>query len=245
MLRQSERGGQGGRLKHLEQQSPTPKLVAEQPGALGGQRSQSRGKSYLIAVGMAVCLISLTGWGLTSLLGARHTDRVSEKERTQLVVAFNQLKSVELPAVSESELTGAIDSMQLSPADRAALVKELALSSSSSRPLAPPADARQVPAPPLSASAQKLTLAWITVWDTHAEDGDIVQIQSGGYRREVTLMNRPTQVAVPVPPNGILNITGIRDGGGGITIGAMSGTSTVALPLMSEGQVIGIPVTAR
>jgi len=97
----------------------------------------------------------------------------------------------------------------------------------------------------IAAAPQKQLLVWFTLWDTHAQDGDVVQIRSGGYQREVTLMNKPTRFAVPVPSSGVLNIIGIRDGGGGITVGAMSGESPVALPLMSEGQVLGIPVAVR
>jgi hypothetical protein len=86
-------------------------------------------------------------------------------------------------------------------------------------------------------------LAWISLWDTDAEDGDAVRIDSQGYSRTVLLSKQPVTFAIPVPANGIVNITGVRDGeGGGVTVGLASGASKAVFPIMSVGQVLGLRV---
>jgi hypothetical protein len=90
----------------------------------------------------------------------------------------------------------------------------------------------------------RVELAWITIWDTHAEDGDIVRLESEGSPSvEVLARNAPTTVAFPMPASGVVNLTGMVDGGGGITIAAKSGAAQVAMPSMQPGQSLGIPVT--
>jgi hypothetical protein len=94
---------------------------------------------------------------------------------------------------------------------------------------------------PAAQHAQRISLAWITLWDTDAEDGDVVRIDSGGYSRTVTLTKEPVTIAVPVPRNSIISVTGIRDGeGGGITVGLASGVSRAIFPIMSVGQTLGL-----
>ena len=46
-----------------------------------------------------------------------------------------------------------------------------------------------------------------------------------------------------MPASGVVNLTGMVDGGGGITIAAKSGAAQVAMPSMQPGQSLGIPVT--
>ena len=86
-----------------------------------------------------------------------------------------------------------------------------------------------------------MALAWITLWDTDAEDGDVVRIDSGGYSRTITLSKQPVTIAVPVPHDSVISVTGIRDGeGGGITVGLASGASRAVFPIMSVGQTLGL-----
>jgi hypothetical protein len=89
-------------------------------------------------------------------------------------------------------------------------------------------------------------LAWITLWDTDVEDGDVVRIDSEGYSRRVVLTKRGTTFAVPVSRTGIVTVTGLKDGdGGGITVGLESGGSRAVFPIMSTGQSLGLAVTMR
>jgi hypothetical protein len=60
----------------------------------------------------------------------------------------------------------------------------------------------------------------------------------------VTLTKQPVRFAVPVPRDGVIKITGIRDGeGGGITVGLASGTSQAVFPIMSVGQTLDLKVS--
>lgn len=237
-------------MKHLEQDSAEPAPLpraAERPRT---PREPGRRASYAGAVLLGIALVAGGGWGLTSLFGARHVDRVTDQDRTQRDAAFAQAKPLALPRVSQAEWHDALESMKLAPADRAALLKDVVVPGSADAATAP-APAAATPTPsvravpsPATAAPKKAVLVWLTLWDTHAQDGDVVLVQSGGYQQEVTLLNKPARIAVPVPPSGVINIVGVHDGGGGITIGAMSGESPVALPVMSEGQTLGVPVAA-
>lgn len=85
-------------------------------------------------------------------------------------------------------------------------------------------------------------LIYVTLWDDVAVDGDVVRLSSNGLSIDLSLSHQPTRVAIPAPPQGVVNLTGVRDGGGGITVAVMSGSEHVPLPPMSPGQKIGIPV---
>jgi hypothetical protein len=109
--------------------------------------------------------------------------------------------------------------------------------SAQSGPSARPAPSAQ----PAVRETARLSLAWITLWDTDAEDGDVVRIDSGGYSRTITLSKQPVTIAVPVPHDSVISVTGIRDGeGGGITVGLASGASRAVFPIMSVGQTLGL-----
>jgi hypothetical protein len=141
--------------------------------------------------------------------------------------------------------------MGLDPAQQAALLSKLEASVTTpgapsavaqARPVAPHAPVAAAHAQP-AAQVPRLQLAWLTVWDTDAEDGDAVRIDSGGYSRTITLTKAPVTFAVPVPGDSILRVTGIRDGeGGGITVGLASGGSRAIFPIMSVGQALGLNV---
>ncbi|MCA3586041.1 MAG: hypothetical protein IOD03_20495 [Methylocystis sp.] len=121
---------------------------------------------------------------------------------------------------------------------------------------APPRAARPQPAaqstPEPRAAAQpvaddevELPLAWLTLWDHRDEDGDIVRVVSEGYMRTVPILNAPVTLAVPAPASGVVNIIGIHDGTGGITVGIRSGVTPVLLPVLSVGQAVGVPIVVR
>lgn len=130
--------------------------------------------------------------------------------------AFQAVGAVELEPVPSAERQRAIADLQLPPDQAARLASDVA-----------------------SGAAK---LVYITLWDDMAEDGDVVEVTSNGLARQVVITNAPTRIAMLAPPQGVVNLAGINDGGGGITIAAMSGSQRVALPYLVPGQRIGIPV---
>lgn len=90
----------------------------------------------------------------------------------------------------------------------------------------------------------RVKLAWLTLWDTHAEDGDILRFESAAsIPIEVMALNAKTTIAIPYPPDGNVIVTGVQDGGGGITIALESGAARIAWPTMAPGDTLNLPVT--
>jgi len=183
-------------------------------------------------------------------------DHVSSVERQARQHAFDTMKVFPLAEVREDEQNAALRSMNLSESERNALVARM--TSGEHQP--PSGDlketnqasqlknrSRHVAAPTTREASRsrdnRVRLAWLTLWDSDVEDGDVVRIDSEGYSRIVVLTKSPVTFAVPIPSTGTINVTGIRDGdGGGITAGIASGSSKVVLPVMSVGQVLGLKV---
>ena len=86
----------------------------------------------------------------------------------------------------------------------------------------------------------KIKLAWITVWDDMSVDGDIINIQAGGFSSQISLTHEKQKMAVPINSNGV-TITGVADGGGGITLGFLTSSGAMNLPVIATGQTISIP----
>ena len=203
-----------------------------------------------IAIGGGVYAHFTTGADIWT--APSQTDRLSDAEVQQRQRAFEALGPLTLQVVPIADVSSAVDGMRLTTAEKDALLRE-------SRGAAAPAEVVPTtpaegtpasnPAPisaPRAASAEKnpLRLAWITLWDTDVQDGDVVRIDSQGYSRTITLTKRGATFAVPVPADGIVTVTGIKDGdGGGITVGLASGAAKAVFPIMSTGQSLGLRVT--
>lgn len=183
------------------------------------------------------------------------SDSLTNSQQQERASSFAALVALPLTLVTTTEVPSAIEGMHLSPSAKQSLLFDLAqLPQSASGPDAGETtqtkamyNQSEINSPsPHKVSPSKISslrLAWITLWDTDAEDGDAVRIDSHGYSRTVVLTKQPITFAIPVPITGNVNITGIRDGeGGGITVGLASGTSKVVFPIMSVGQVLGLKV---
>jgi cell division protein FtsN len=168
-------------------------------------------------------------------------DNISPEQQQERLAAFDALGAMQMMVVPQKDIAAAVDGMQLSPEAKQALMADLAgtRGQAAQHSAAPAASKEASPQP-------RFRLVWITLWDTDVEDGDVVRIDSQGYSRTVVLKKAPTTFAVPVPGDGIISVTGIRDGdGGGITVGLASGESKAVFPVMSEGQVLGLRVKAK
>jgi hypothetical protein len=161
-------------------------------------------------------------------------DHVSDAERQQRQQAFAALGTLPLRVVEPAEVSAAVEGMGLTPQGKRALLADAAAPTPRETPATQSATAHTEP----------LRLAWITLWDTDVEDGDVVRIASEGYSRTITLTKRGNTFAVPIPANGVITVTGIRDGdGGGITVGLASGPVKAIFPIMSTGQSLALNVT--
>lgn len=160
--------------------------------------------------------------------------------------AFAAMGALQLAMIPDHDLNRAVNTMSLPLQQKQALLQNTQTpsiaprASAMVRELAKRASKATLPAP---AETQRLQLAWLTLWDTDIEDGDVVRIDSQGYSRTITLTKAPVTFAIPVPVDGVVKVTGIRDGdGGGITVGLASGASRAVFPIMSREQVLGLRV---
>ncbi|RDU96109.1 hypothetical protein [Trinickia dinghuensis] len=207
----------------------------------------------------------------SALFAADSGDSVSASDQKARIEAFQALKYLVVSKVSAAEMPAAIDSMHLNADEqsklRADLVRNAAASSQRGADTRLPAakeagehagaatahaaaktdptalEQAKLPLAAPAAQAAQPVLAWVRLWDSDVEDGDVVRIDSDGYSRTVTLTKRGITFAVPVSANGQIRITGVRDGdGGGITVGLGSGSAQAILPIMSVGQVLSLNV---
>ena len=91
----------------------------------------------------------------------------------------------------------------------------------------------------------KFRLAWLTVWDWDTAPGEVgntISILSDDYRRYVTLTERRTPIAIPVPRSGYIEMRGEVSEDDNISISLLSGTQPIALPIMSPGQALRVQV---
>ncbi|MBB4000489.1 hypothetical protein [Aureimonas pseudogalii] len=145
--------------------------------------------------------------------GGNGTDRLSAAEAAQRESTFAGM--IALPLVASGERDAAIDTMALPPKAQASLKADL--------------------------EAGRSALAWIEVWDDQAADGDRIRISAGGFDLDLDLYKAPHRIGIPVTgPSPGLAITGLHDGGGGITVGIQTLKGTVLTPVIRPGQVLPI-----
>ncbi len=207
-------------MKHIEPQQAAPRP----------QPARARKSSHLGWVALLLAVTLGLGAAGNAMFGSPSPDRLSPGQTTQLRQDFDQrpARRLRLQAVPEAEQAKAMDSMQLSPTERAMLEAQL-------KPTAAPGGQAQP-------GAQPLHLAWVTVWDHVAQDGDVVAIISGGFRREVVITHAQQTIAIPVDTEGSVHVLGVHDGGGGITVGLAGPSGQVLLPVMSVGEPLTLPV---
>jgi hypothetical protein len=148
------------------------------------------------------------------------SDHLSQSEAAARVTAFAAAGRISLQEVSRAERAQAVaQTMELSPNDQKAVLADV--------------------------EADRIKLVWLTLWDDVREDGDIVRVDSGNFSRLVLLQHAPLRIAIPAPANGVVALTGVQDGGGGVTVAVMSGADRIKIPRMSPGQTIDIPVAVQ
>lgn len=90
-------------------------------------------------------------------------------------------------------------------------------------------------------SQKRVTLAEVYLYDTASSDGDVVALVSGKVRYDIPLTHKQTRVIVPIT-DGKLMMQGVRDGGGGITVGVRTEDGEeITSPVMKVGQIVEVP----
>ncbi len=171
-----------------------------------------RRKPVLVAVAVTAAL----GLGAAIVTVTGHggaSDRLTAAQTTQRASAFTG--TLALPLVALSDRDAAIGTMALPPEAEASLKADL--------------------------EAGRTGLAWLSLWDDQAEDGDSVRISASGFALDLELYNAPHRIGIPVAGQSPgLAITGLHDGGGGITLGIQTTDGVVLTPVLQPGQVLPI-----
>lgn len=209
-------------MKHLE---PLQKTVSDMEDKLV---SSARPSAFKLLVA-AVLLVGGAGFGMTRLWNASTSDNISDSRKSELVAEFAQLKSVEIERVAEQDVDAALDTMRLSPDQRQQLKTKVS-------------ENRASLSPSLNLEVDPSQLVWITLWDFASADGDVVHLSSAGYESDVTLQKQHIRIAVPLDSSKTVKVTGVHDGGGGITLGVQKGASPFMLPVLRPGQTLTLPV---
>jgi hypothetical protein len=84
----------------------------------------------------------------------------------------------------------------------------------------------------------------IQVWDTCAEDGDVVDIiVDGVVFASVALKHAPTSVSIPCGEGSSIGIGATHDGGGGVTLGVSTSAGQFFTPILRPGETLPLGVS--
>lgn len=213
-------------MKHLE---PEQQPITSQ--SLKKQKISSPASGWkLITIG--VVLVASIGYAMNAAWNLAPVDRISDATKAELTAKFLALESVKLEPVAKQDIDTALNSMGLSPDQRRSLQETLTINNTehnSQSKLSQPDNA---------------ALVWVNLWDSVSADGDIVTVSSAGYSVEILLQKAHARIAIPIDEaTSEITITGVRDGGGGITLGVQSGYAPTILPVMRVGEVLSLPVS--
>ena len=203
------------------------------------QREKPQQKSLIPALLTAALVIGLGGWGLTRFFddgnsggvpASTAADNLTQAEKDARAQQFAAVPRYALRRLDATEARSVIQNLPLPDAQKAALTENIAP--------ATPAGQTQAAQPAWENGGQQMVE--LVLWDNVAEDGDVVQVSSLGYSQTITITHAPQTIYFPAQYDVPVTITGIHDGGGGITLGFTGSGQPVSLPVMAEGQVISL-----
>lgn len=167
---------------------------------------------------VAVALTAIIATGAVLLMPTEES--LTPAEEAARITAFEAAQPMRLEPVNladPAEWEEALTVMNLKPEERKALENNLL------------------------AKAERLV--WLDVFDDCQEDGDIVHVKSSSFQQQVAIFHAPRRLAVSLAlSEKTIALTGIRDGGGGITVSVRVQGRMVPLPRLSPGQTMMIPV---
>ena len=213
-----------------------------------------RKKNNLPAFLLAGVVIGLLGFGMNRLMtppdssGAGNTaavvapattDHLTQSQIHARAEQFARQAVYAVRSVPPEEVQQRVEAMPLDAAAKWQLQNQLLQPVSATENIAPQTGAAPAPAATIPAGAGA-RLVELTLWDDVAQDGDVVMVTSAGYSQQVNLMHAPQTLAFPTITGSPVTITGVHDGGGGITLGFTGSGVPVALPVLAEGQSIDL-----
>lgn len=229
---------QQGRRERSEQgmaaaepkRSASPSHIEPLPARAVAKQQKRSAKSWGVLFLMTTLFL---GFAATWLFPPSAEDRVSAAEVEQRASAFASVAPLELKPVPPQQQEARLAEMQLAPTAQVELKQLLQRSS---------APSGSHSAGSVAAQPTDVRLVELTVWDSHAPDGDVVRVISAGYSRDVTLHKQPLVLAIPVQGSMPIQIVGVHDGGGGITLAVQGAHAPIMTPIMSEGQTVAVRV---
>jgi hypothetical protein len=172
------------------------------------------------AAGRAVPILAtamVAGALAVRLLAAPVSDDIAANEVAQRREALRLEQPIKLAAIPAT--ADALDGIALPPEQRAALQAAVA--------------------------DKRLRLAWLSLYDSDAVDGDRVTVQSLGLSHTLTLGRAPVAVPVAIPDDGQVVLKGVDQGlGGGVTVGIIANGHPLKLPPLAVGEVLSLHVAA-
>lgn len=202
------------------------------------RREKPQQKHLFPALLIAALVIGLGGWGLTRFFddgnsggvpASTAADNLTQAEKDARAQQFAAVPRYALRRLDATEARSVIQNLPLPDAQKAALAENIAPAANSQTQAAQPA---------WENGGQQMVE--LVLWDNVAEDGDVVQVSSLGYSQTITITHAPQTIYFPAQYDVPVTITGIHDGGGGITLGFTGSGQPVSLPVMAEGQVISL-----
>lgn len=90
--------------------------------------------------------------------------------------------------------------------------------------------------------AGALDVGLLIVWDYMDQDGDVVAVSSAGFIQNITIVNAPTPIVIPYDGPSAVTVTGLHDGGGGITVAVASGGGPMQLRPLLVGESVEVRI---
>lgn len=210
--------------------------LEEQPRPFSQNDPSKRRKKLSIFCGFLLGITLVGGYVLTNMFPVIPTDSVSQQETAQRLADFSSMNSLQVLPVAKENEQEALGRLGLQAKDQEQMRQTLQESNKQAEPSGLLSSAT------IQRSIETLRLVELALWDTHSEDGDIVHVSSEGYERDVTLKKIQTTITLPCRDMSRVKITGVRDGGGGITLGVKAQQS-VLMPIMRPRQSIELPIS--
>lgn len=176
--------------------------------------SQQKKKFWL-----GVATASIIAFGAWILFpSSPDADYVTNEEKQKILNEFEAVDSYKIERITNiKEIKQAILSMKLNKAQQEELEKKV--------------------------DDGDMDMAWIQAWDNRAEDGDVLRFDSHSYTITTTIMNKPVIFALPLAKGiNYVKVTGIHDGGGGITASVITSSGAKSVPVIDEGMSYTLPV---